>query len=175
MPWRLMERRLIELTSRCCNPTGCPFLQGQFCEDDRCATESDEVKLPCSVTEHEKRLRTLGCILTGAKPPTLHHARGGSMAVSLFGTPGVGQKQNHALQIPLARALHVGQQGIDCRINGGVETWEKKWMPQVRLLSLSSRQLQYNQHALAWRWASPLVRVRVERFLQQSRCRFHPA
>jgi hypothetical protein len=177
---------VIELTPRCaaasfdphgegkpCGPP-CPFTQGRFCDNPWCAVESNEVKLPCSVTEHEKRLRRLVCCVSGQKSVTLHHCRGGSMAGSLFGTPGVGQKQNEALQIPLHHQMHVGTFGIDGRVAGGVQSWESKWGLQTEHLASTSLLLQYSMWSLAWLWASPLVRRRVERFLQQSRSRCHP-
>lgn len=102
---------------------------------------------------------------------TLHHVRGGSAALQPFGTPGAGQKQNPALQIPLAAEYHVGKYGIDARISGGVQQWERMWGRQVDHLSSTSLLLRYSPWTLAWRWASPLVRARVERFLRESRSR----
>lgn len=96
------------------------------------------------------------------------------MALNPFGTPGVGQKQNDALQIPLSWDFHVGQNGIDARINSSVPLWEKRWDTQLNHLNLTSRLLRYTPWTLAWSWASPLARARVERFLRQSRSRFHP-
>lgn len=167
---------VIQLNPRCgCWDQGqCPFQNGTWCEIPWCAVYDDEVKLPCSVTAHEKKLRTLVCCVTGQKPVTLHHCRGGSMATTLFGTPGVGQKQNDALQIPLHRELHTGRFGIDARVGGGVLSWEQQWGLQTQHLVSTSRLLRYSVWTLAWLWASPLVRRRVERFLQQSRSRCHP-
>lgn len=168
---------MIELTPRCqfeSEGAGdeCPFKHGTFCERVDCATESWEVVLPRCVSDHEKRLRKLACCVTGAKPVTLHHCRGGSIAQSLFGGPGVGQKQNPALQIPLHAELHVGRHRIDGALNGGVQSWEVSHGSQVEHLSSTSRLLQYSVWTLAWQWASPLVRRRVESFLMQSRSRF---
>lgn len=165
---------MIELTPRCLDPTACPFAAGTFCDNPRCATESDEVKLPCSVTGHEKKLRQLVCCVSESRPITLHHCRGGSMATNLFGTPGAGQKQNDALQIPLSQNLHVGSEGIDARINGGVQSWELKYGLQTEHLTSTSRLLRYSPWTLAWSWSSPLVRRRVELFLRESRSRCLP-
>jgi len=165
---------VIELNPRCRGTEACPFVVGEWCTDSWCAVESDEVTLPCSVTAHEKRLRKLACSVTGQQPVTLHHCRGGSMATNLFGTPGVGQKQNDALQIPLHPELHVGRHAIDARVNGGVLTWESRWGLQTNLLASTSRLLRYSPWTLAWSWASPLVRRRVESFLKQYRSRCLP-
>lgn len=97
------------------------------------------------------------------------------MSETPFGSPGAGQKQNDALQIPLAWTWHTGQYGIDARVNSSASQWESRWGTQVELLNSTSHQLQYSQWTLAWLWASPLVRVRVELFLGQSRSRSHPA
>lgn len=94
------------------------------------------------------------------------------MALTPFGNPGAGQKQNEALQIPLHEDLHVGQYGIDARINSSARRWEGLWGRQIDHLNSTSRQLRLSLWTLAWRWASPYSRARAERFLQQSRCRF---
>lgn len=154
----------------------CPFREGRFCDNPWCAVESNEVKLPCSVTEHEKRLRRLVCCVSGHTTVTLHHCRGGSMATNLFGTPGAGQKQNDALQIPLHPDWHVGQFAIDAKIGGGAQSWETRWGTQVSHLSWTSHRLRYSPWTLAWAWASPLVRRRVECFLREYRSRcLHPS
>lgn len=165
---------MIELTARCLDPKLCPFADARFCENPGCAVESDEVTLPCFVTEHERRLRRLACVVSDRIPVTLHHTRGGSIAYCPFGGPGVGQKQNPALQIPLHALYHVGKYGVDCRISGGVQRWEALWGTQVDHLNSTCHRLRYSLWTLAWSWASPLVRRRVERFLQQYHSRSVP-
>ena len=100
------------------------------------------------------------------------------MATNLFGTPGAGQRQNDALQIPLSAHLHVGQEGIDARINGGAKSWELKYGLQTNHLASTSRLLRYSPWTLAWLWASPLVRRRVlalgASFWRESRSRCLP-
>lgn len=163
---------MIELTPRCMAPAACPFSEGTFCENPLCATESNEVKLPCSVTGHEKKLRQLACCVSGRKPVSLHHTRGGSIATNLFGGPGGGQKQNPALQIPLHPEFHyAGKEGIDAQVGGGVKSWEARYGLQTNHLASTSRLLRYSLWTLAWSWASPLVRRRVELFLRESRSR----
>lgn len=163
---------MIVLTARCLEPFNCPFARSQFCENVGCAADSDEVKLPCSVTDHEKRLRQLACVVSDQTPVTLHHTRGGSIARSLFGGPGAGQKQNPALQIPLHAEYHVGRNGIDGQI--GAKRWELMFGEQTDHLSSTSRLLRYSVWTLAWSWASPLQRRRVEFFLRESPSRCHP-
>lgn len=165
----------IELTARCVTPEACPFSAGTFCGNPLCAIETDEVDLPCSVTAHEKKLRTLACCVSGRKPVSLHHVRGGSIAVTPFGSPGASQKQNPALQIPLHPEFHyASKQGIDAQVGGGVQSWEARHGLQTHHLASTSHLLRYSLWSLAWQWASPLVRGRVERFLRQSRSRYHP-
>jgi len=80
-----------------------------------------------SVTQHQKNLRTLPCIVTEMTPVTLHHCHGGSMKLRGWHV-GVAQKQNPWLQIPLHESLHTGSHGIDSGM--GVETWEKRFGSQ---------------------------------------------
>lgn len=161
------------LTARCLDPSACPFLEGHFCDNDGCAVEDDTVCLARSVTEHKKNLKRLSCAVTLSRPTTLHHCRGASMATTVFGTPGAGQKQNDALQIPLVARLHFGG-GPSIDGGYGAQTWEREnQKTQVELLLSTSRHLKYSVWTLAWRWASHLTRARVERFLQDSRSRFH--
>lgn len=108
-------------------------------------------------------------------PVTLHHTRGGSISESLFGGPGAGQKQNPALQIPLHADYHVGTYGIDARIGSSVRDWERRFGEQTDHLSSTSRLLRYSVWTLAWSWASPLQRRRVEFFLAEHRSRSLPA
>lgn len=159
---------MILLTPRCLDEARCPFQAGLFCTRTDCATEDDQVKFPCSVTAHEKRLRQLACSVTGRTPVTLHHTRGASMKTNPFGGPGAGQKQNPALQIPLVAELHFGRFGIDARIGSSAQSWERKWGLQTKHLDLTSHHLRYSPWTLAYLWASPLVQERVGRFLRDS-------
>jgi hypothetical protein len=95
------------------------------------------------------------------------------MAETPLGTPGMGQKQNPALQIRLALDYHVGQYGIDARINSSIPRWEATYSTQVDLLNSTSLQLGYSVWMLAYQWASHLTRGRVERFCAQSPSLFH--
>jgi hypothetical protein len=165
---------MIVLTARCLEPARCPFADARFCENPGCAVESDEVKPPCSVTDHEKRLRRLSCVVSDRTPITLHHTRGGSVARSAFGGPGAGQKQNPALQIPLHADYHVGRWGIDAQVGGGVQRWELRFGEQTDHLSSTSHLVRYSLWTLAWSWASELTRRRVGFFLREHRSRCLP-
>jgi hypothetical protein len=124
------------------------------------------------MTAHEKALRAMPCMISGrTRDLTLHHARGGSMAVCPFGTPGFGEKQLDALQIPLNLEWHVGKDGIDCRVNSGVVSWEARWGRQVDLLNSLCLTLGYSVWKLAMREAQERGRYitvrRAENFLSE--------
>jgi hypothetical protein len=88
------------------------------------------------------------------------------MSMTPFGSPGVAQKQNDALQIPLCWDLHVGRNGIDSNLSK--PRWESINGTQVEHLNSLSKLLKYSTWRLAWEWAVPTVRARVERFYRES-------
>jgi len=93
------------------------------------------------IKRHWDKVASLGCIVTGITPATIHHIHGGS--VKLLGIhKGMGQKANDWLVLPLAYALHTGVEGIDGSM--GVLTWEKKYGSQVEHLDEVCRRLGYN-------------------------------
>jgi hypothetical protein len=101
-----------------------------------------------TITAHLKLLRAMPCMISGSKPVTLHHCKGGSMRELLgcAGNPGKGAKVSDWLQIPIAARYHVGDFGID---NGqGIyktkEQWEAAFGKQSDFLIRLSRQLGYN-------------------------------
>lgn len=104
------------------------------------------------IKRHWNRVAALGCIITEAPNPTIHHAKGGSMLeVPGLRHPGGAQKQNPWLVIPLAARLHTGDLGID---NGmgpfkGAAMWEAHFGRQVDFLDEVCRRLGYN----VWRMA----------------------
>lgn len=104
-----------------------------------------------SVSTLDKLLREQPCVVSGRRPVTLHHLRGGSVVLTPWGSPGAGQKQNEALKIPLHADYHVGQFGIDARINSGVQTWESRFGKQIDLLNQVSSNLKLCLWGLAWR------------------------
>lgn len=64
--------------------------------------------------------------------------------------PGMGQKNNPFLQIPIMLEYHTGVRGIDGSI--GVETWEAMYGNQVDLLEEVNEQLEYDlwNQAILW-------------------------
>lgn len=111
------------------------------------------VPMEVTITAHEKRLRSMPCMISGDPKVTLHHCKGGSMRELLgcAGNPGKGAKVSDWLQIPIAERYHTGQFGID---NGmGIyktkEMWEAAFGKQSDFLIRLSRQLGYNVFARA--------------------------
>lgn len=76
---------------------------------------------------YHARVRELRCCLTG-HDATIHHVHGGSMAPLI--KPGMGQKANHWLVIPLAPEYHsAGPWAIDGGY--GVLSWEREFGTQL--------------------------------------------
>lgn len=102
-----------------------------------------------SVTQHEKNLRAMRCLLTHSAPVTLHHCHGGSMKQHGWHV-GTGQRQNPFLQIPIDERYHTGLYGIDSGL--GVRTWEETFGTQVELLERVNSMLPYDiwEEAKAW-------------------------
>ena len=94
--------------------------------------------------DHWDRVAELGCILTG-QPAEICHVHGGS--IKLLGPdfqPGVAQRQNHFLVIPLGWRIHRGQYGLDSWAEGPA-AWEARWgQTQLSLLSQVSDRLGYS-------------------------------
>lgn len=95
------------------------------------------------ITRHWARVAALGCILT-RQPATVAHCHGGSVSLLLGADyrPGVAQRQNHWLVLPLSRELHQGAYGLDTHPDG-VAAWEALHGTQVRLLEELSWMLGY--------------------------------
>ena len=93
--------------------------------------------------EHWDRLSQMGCIITSG-PATIAHCHGGSISEMLgpLFRPGIAQRQNHWLTIPLVDWLHQGPQGLDTG-PAGVTDWEQRWGLQVHLLEEVSSRLGY--------------------------------
>ena len=106
-----------------------------------------------SVSRHEKNLRQMCCIVTWMYPVTLHHCHGGSMLVlgEQFQNPGMGERNNPFLQIPLVFHLHTGPQGIDGSM--GVRKWESIYGRQTSHLHDVNKQLDYDLWEQATRWS----------------------
>jgi len=104
-----------------------------------------------SVSEHERRLRELPCIVSERRPVTLHHCHGGSLK-GLGWHVGMAQRQNPFLQIPLHAEFHIGSRGIDS--GTGVVTWENRYGSQLDHLREVDQILSYEESifVLARRW-----------------------
>lgn len=102
-----------------------------------------------SVSAHHRNVKGLGCIITKRRSPTIHHIHGGSVMAELGYDwhPGVAQRQNHYLVIPLWGELHVGRFGIDGSM--GVLTWEATFGAQMDWLRQVSGLLGYDVMELA--------------------------
>ena len=94
-----------------------------------------------AIKEHWSAVAELGCILTG-QPATIAHCHGGSISDELGPKfrPGMAQRQNHWLVIPLSKELHQGRFGLD---TSSVELWEIRWRKQTQLLEEVSYKLGY--------------------------------
>lgn len=90
--------------------------------------------VPKEIKEHWDRVIRLGCVVTFSNEATIHHVHGGSIREALGeqAMPGMAQKQNHWLVIPLHPRLHTGADGIDSGM--GVRRWEERYGPQSMFL-----------------------------------------
>lgn len=114
---------------------------------------SRQVTVTLSLTEHDRRLRELGCVVSAFKGPLhLHHCKGGSMLeLGPKYRPGGAQRQNEWLKIPLAWEFHTGHYGIDTGMGPykSAREWEQDWGRQLDHLADVSLQLGYNVFRLA--------------------------
>lgn len=99
------------------------------------------------IRDHWNRVAGLSCILTGM-PAEIAHCHGGSMKyLGAEFQPGMAQKQNHWLVLPLDFRIHrVGSDSLD---GGSVEDWEDRWDTQIKLLFELSWQLGYSVYKKA--------------------------
>jgi hypothetical protein len=72
------------------------------------------------------------------------------LEIDWLSNPGMGQRANPYLVIPLHAQYHVGQFGIDAGM--GVRTWEARFGSQLSLLQEVERQLCYPVLLLAKEW-----------------------
>lgn len=94
--------------------------------------------VPKEIRDHWQRVVKLGCCVTFSDLASIHHVHGGSIreALGKQGMPGIGQKQNPWLVIPLHPRLHYGQDGIDSGTgqDKGVVAWEARHGRQIDYL-----------------------------------------
>ena len=118
--------------------------------EDRTASGAEPQRI--SVSQHEKNLRELRCVVSDMYPVTLHHCHGGSMTElgPHLPNPGMGEKANPFFQIPLLLKFHTGDQGIDGAI--GLAEWEAFFGTQVEFLWEVNSNLDYNiwEQAVLW-------------------------
>lgn len=102
-------------------------------------------QVPKEIRDHWQRVARLGCVVTFSDMATIHHCHGGSIRefFGAKGMPGVGQKQNDWLVIPLHPRLHTGNDGIDSGM--GVERWERRYGAQRQFLEHVRAQIK-NRH-----------------------------
>lgn len=86
----------------------------------------------------------LPCIVSGRRPVVLHHCSGGSMK-TIGVHAAMAMKVHDRYIIPLHPDFHTGDYGIHTL---GVETWEKKFGTQLRLLSRVEELL--NESLYSW-------------------------
>ncbi len=115
-------------------------------------TLSGDLPARISVSYHEGCPRDIRCIVTMMWPVTLHHCHGGSMLTlgEEFQNPGIAEKNNPFLQIPIMLEYHTGVRGIDGSL--GVDGWEALYGNQVDLLNEVNDQLEHDlwQQAILW-------------------------
>ena len=101
----------------------------------------EKMKKNRKIKEHWTNVARLGCIITG-QPAEIAHCHGGSISRELDPKfrPGIAQRQNHWLVIPLNRELHRGQYGLD---TSSVTDWEAAYGDQTALLEEVSHRLGY--------------------------------
>jgi hypothetical protein len=96
-----------------------------------------------AIKEHWSAVAGLGCIIC-QRPAEVAHCHGGSISDQLPRQfhPGVGQKQNHWLVLPICPEHHrVGPESLD---GGSVRDWERRYGSQIDLLMAVSYRLQYS-------------------------------
>ena len=99
------------------------------------------------IKRHWQKVADLGCILTGG-PAEIAHCHGGSMKIlGPEWQPGMAQKQNDWLVLPLAPRIHRhGPLSLD---GGSVDEWEDRWDLQLKLLFELGWQLGYSVYEKA--------------------------
>ena len=99
------------------------------------------MKVTQAIKDHWQLVAEMGCIITGL-PAEIAHCHGGSIIAELGyrWQPGMAQRQNHWLVIPLCPQLHRGRHGLD---TNSVSAWEARYGRQVALLEEVSWRLGY--------------------------------
>lgn len=126
--------------------------------------------MKAELERHWQAVAELGCVVTGTKPCTIHHAHGGSMKDRGVHRS-MGRKTSDWLVMGLAFDLHVGNEGIDVI---GVTRWEKKYGNQADYLDLIAEKLGVNVWEKAMADAKRMVpRLTNDDYFPFSRPRRH--
>lgn len=102
------------------------------------------MKMTNEIWDHWDRIAGLGCCIC-ERPAEVAHCHGGSISDQLDPQyrPGMAQKQNHWLVIPLCPEHHRGNEGLDT-YREGVRGWEAKYGTQIEWLEEVSNRLGYS-------------------------------
>lgn len=92
------------------------------------------------IKSHWADVAALGCLVSSNTSAEIHHAKSGSMSKSGIHTS-MSKKNSDWLVFPLSHEHHRGKCGIHTI---GVETWEEKFDPQIKLLQVVCIMLDVN-------------------------------
>ena len=115
---------------------------------------------PANKDKHFEIVGRMRCLISNAQTPTIHHARGRSIAERLtaLGLPhsnGTARRAySDALILPLAAHFHTGDEGVDLI---GVETWEAKYGRQADMIDRVSQHVGYDLWELHRGWTDHVV------------------
>lgn len=99
--------------------------------------------MPREIREHWDRVAGLGCLIT-RQPAQICHCHGASISDELPPEyhPGMAERQNHWLVIPLARRLHE-------ELDADPRAFEERYEKQTQLLHEVSERLGYDVYEKA--------------------------
>ncbi len=107
------------------------------------------------IKRHWSRVAGLGCMISKAPNPTLHHCHGGSM-LDRGVRKALGRKTSDWLVIPLAARYHTGEFGIDSG-QFSVREWELRFCEQAEMLDRVCAELGVDVWAMAHRGAQRIA------------------
>ncbi len=115
-----------------------------FAKHDARQKAIENMKKDQEIRDHWDAVANMGCIISN-QPAEVAHCHGGTISLVLGPQfrPGMGEKQNHWLVIPLNPALHRGRFGLDTG-KGGVVAWELEYGSQLQYLEEVSHRLGYD-------------------------------
>jgi len=92
------------------------------------------------ILEHWENVASIGCLVSSSDDAEIHHCKSGSLSKLGIHTS-LSKKNSDWLVIPLSVEWHRGKHGIHTI---GVETWELKFDPQIKLLQVICIMLDVN-------------------------------